>query len=361
MKFLLVLLCGLLGACEAPRPIGAWEPKYPDAGRTDIDALGDDTDDEKATDDDDLAGQTDDDEKAPTPGKDATVKPPMDAGTPAPATGPYGRLPGKYLMRMDSYTEVDATEGSNRLHVQNRVSNLVFVTLRVDEDGNLVGDEKLCDQTYTVTCLQGCNYWNTKLDPVAQKNFVQNVTATRAYTLEDGVLKGGESTMLLGFKADEATSSTKLPTSLSDGSLWKLDGSDPKRVGLRTIIDAELKTSGAFPITAKFACNLVTVQRVTGSFTFSGIETSDKDAIAAAFRPFESTELSGLNTLDAVAGSTSASSTRSFCSIETFSGKSPTKETNAVKFKRADDLSGCPTGAEFEKMFPGSVSPPTFK
>lgn len=366
MKFLLVLLCGLLGACDAPRPLGAWDPKYPDAGTQEANTGDFGDDDETGTDEDAPVGQADDEDKPVSPGKDAAVKPDMDSGKPVDipdSKGPFGRLPGKYLMRMDSYTSVDATQGSNRFHVDNRVSNLMFVTLTVDDEGRLIGDEKLCDQTYTHLCGEGCDSWITLLDKNLAKNFFPKAKVQREYTLDGETLTATPATMLLGFDDPEPSPSTPLPTSTTAPNLWQLDGANSAastRVGLRTQITAKLKTSGAFPVRADFICTVVQVQSLTSSFTFEGVETANGEALTKVYRPI-STDASRADTIYAMSGANSSSLTKDLCTTAKFREQTANNELNAVILKRADDLSGCPLTEDFEKLLPGLASRPSFK
>jgi len=372
MKFLLVLLCGLLGACDAPRPYGSWEPKYPDAGPDESMSngdFGDDTNDATGTDEDDPAGQTDDQSKPAGGSKDGGVKPSMDAGkpvtVPVDSKGPFGRLPGKYLMRMDSYTTVDATQGSNRLHVENRVSNLLFVTLTVNDEGKLIGEEKLCDQTYTHVCGVGCEEWTTTLDTALVKSFFPNVKVQREYQLDGETLTATPATMLLGFDGDDPSPATPLPKATSDSNIWKLDPAsntspNPNRVGLRTQIMASLKTSGAFPVKADFACTVVTVQSLTSSFKIGGVAPLDSEALTKVYRAIETDE-SHIDTIFAQAGANSSTLTRDLCTTAKFREQTANNELNALIMKRADELSGCPLTADFEKLLPGAATRPSLK
>lgn len=373
MKFLLVLLCGLLGACDAPRPEGAWTPKYPDAGLNEAsnDFDGEDNDDE---DDDSVANDAvDTDEEgadvvASRP--DGGPKPTIDAGGTimVDPKSPFNKIVGRYLMRLDSYSTVDTVDGSNKLHVENRVSNLMFVTL-TDVDGKLMSDERMCDQTYQNVCGQGCNSWTTTLDELVRKKRFPNAKVQREYKIEGDTLTAEEATLPLGFDAAGPNAATPLPSSITDAKVWRLEGSDvaspnPKRVGMRTRILAQLKTSGALPVMANFDCTVVTVQRLTTSFTIEGIDLGDRQTLeggeaAGTVYYLLNTDNAKLETIDATPASSSSSLTKNLCTIAQFKNQNPVEPLDVVSFKRVDDLAGCPTtGKEFEDLFQGSVNRP---
>jgi hypothetical protein len=267
------------------------------------------------------------------------------------------------------YSTADTTKGSDRLTVDNRVSNLMSVTLSV-LDGKLVSEEKLCDQTYLHQCRAGCKEWKTTLDVALQKSFFPKAIVHREYKIvggtqgADGILTAPEVTLPLGFDADNPTPTTPLPTSPSDSSVWKLSGasnSDPNRVGVRTSLSATLTQGVA---TAPFKCTVVTVQSLVTSFTIEGIDLSNGNALvgdlpAGSYHALEASK-SNAQPILVVKPQDGSSLTSQYCTLANFKGEASMNEVNVVKFKRVDDLADCPTG-DWEAIFPGSPGPPTLK
>jgi hypothetical protein len=262
---------------------------------------------------------------------------------------------------MDSYSSVDATQGSNKFHVDNRVSNLMLFNLRVDGE-KLIADEKMCDQVYQHLCGPGCGSWVTVLDKALRTSFFPETTIEREYRLDGDTLLATEATMPLGFSAEGASPTTPLPTSASDPKVWKLDGvaasnPDPNRVGVLAQIQAKLKTSGAFQQEFPFNCTVSTVQRLTTSFSFEGIDLTNREALTGVYRKVDS-DKSKLNTLLTQLVKPTSTFTQDLCTKEKFEAQTAPDEVTGIIFMRADNLPGCPLTKEFEDMFPGLASRP---
>jgi len=346
MKFLVGLLFVSLAACDAMRPVGAYTPE---AGKpvTDRTELPDaDSGEPEVDDDEDDVGN---DEDVTDDNVDGPDQPPdkPDASVPDP-TGPFANLVDSYLMRIDQYSTASATEGSNTLTVHNRVSNLMFTKLS-DDNGKLVSKEQLCFQTYAHECVAGCassNGWTTTLDPGLDKIFGQKAAIERKYEVEDGVLIAPMAYMALGFDTDGAPSaSTKLPTSKSDASLWKI--SDGK-VALRTHLQAQLK-SGV--VQARLSCFVTTVQLQGMGFRVDDI--SGSEPLVKKDIPLDVTG-SDLLTLSAEDDQSNLT-VQKYCTVEQFqerAGDAAPKQANFVRFLRTN-TANCPTSAaDFEKRFP---------
>lgn len=318
-----------LTACSVERPPGSYEPEQDDAS--------DDDDETSPFERDDAGSRRDGRIPLPEAGKprpDARVDAGSaeDGGQLVEVKGPLDKLAGRYLMRLDLYSRVTST-GTPSLSLNNRMSNLFVVDVRVEDD-RLVATEMLCEQTYAHQCLSSsCKSWVTRVSPaVVDEFFTPDRAIERTYNLDEetGKLTGEKKTLSLGF--DEQSGKTALPTQPSDTRVWK--------VGSGSGVYTEFEASVSVPVvgTQTVRCQVSNVQRIETEF--SAMLSQDEPT------------LEGVNIQVDISGTTAnvihATGTPSTqCTPAKLQEQAPEDETATLKFKRFDG-DGCPTAGEFD-------------
>ncbi|MDB4972114.1 MAG: hypothetical protein JWN48_455 [Myxococcaceae bacterium] len=325
----------LLGACEMERPAGAFTPDggREDDGFTDMksDTAGDEPDDPEP---DAASGDPD----QPTP-EGGTVQP----------SGPFAAVTGKYLVRMDNYSTAEAVQNGVTLQVKNRISNLYYVS--IDEvDGQLVGHEKLCGQTYWNSCTKGCSRpdaWTVTLDTRVPKFFADYQIVDRKYNVDaQGNLTAELSAITLGFNppdGETASVMTALPSSTSDARVWHLVApTDDSVVGLRARIRATLL--GPAGLQVALDCTVSGVQVYATSFQ-GQVDLASKSALSDKSFRLDTTGSSGASI---------AFSSGMYCTQENLDGTMPSDQVSVISFKSTTGVN-CPP--DFDSRFPGSTTP----
>ena len=337
------LLCVL--ACEVTRPYGSFEPELRDAGEP------------GGFDDEDGGAEEKPAGPAKIPGRDGGARPsgsamrdggaasgdppdsPNEPGPPAPPPdSPLASYVGTYLMRMDMFSQVESKVVTTTLRLKNRVSNLLLAEVRVEGD-RLISQETLCHQTYTHNCESGCtDGWRTTPDAKLPAFFPHASTA-RAYVLDGSTLRAEQAVVALGFDDDEVSASTSVPTELSDARLWKLEPSDPKRVGLRTRLQTQVSV-------ARFDCVVSAVQLFATSF---------EGAVGEAASPLEGVSFALATPAMPGASLAAEGEPSSYCNQKTLgeqaaSGGKPGEQL--VRFSKIESRDTCPDVAMFEQALP---------
>jgi hypothetical protein len=333
-----------LAACTAPRPGDAYAPNYAatcdpkfddcrDAGeQSNEPPLGDDAGDDVIVDPESDAGEL--------PGDpDATVDP----------SNPRAALQGNYLVRMDYYSTATATQGVTTLKVANRVSNLFFVTLALDEAGQLKASEHLCFQNYFHKCLTtaSCKDWETKVD-TALPPFFQRRHQERLITLDDAGNLSTEQTLLPVGYDDENPNVSTIPSADALGTIWRLSDTDPNEIGVFTRITATL-SSGL--VNVSFKCKVASAQLF--GVKFSGkLPKVDVASLIGLTMPID-TAGSGVKAVYAEPVD-SASDPAQACNLDYLESHQPdAPEQGFVRFKKAGSFTDCPASdTAFDQAFP---------
>ena len=356
MKSLLWIPLSCVLACEVTRPYGSFEPVVRDAGGPsgfDDDDAGDDDDD----DDEAAAGP------APIPGRDGATrptpagmrdggtgpgeepdepKPGNEPGPPAPPpNSPLAPYVGTYLMRMDMFSQVESKVLTTTLRVKNRVSNLLLAEVRVEGD-RLISQETLCHQTYAHNCESGCaDGWRTTPDAKLSA-FLPRASTGRAYVVDGSMLRAEQAVIALGFDDDDVSSSTSVPTDLNDARLWKLEPSDPKRVGLRTRLQTQVSV-------ARFDCVVSAVQLF--ATTFEG-------AVGEAASPLEGVSFNLATPPMPAASLAAEGEPSSYCNQKTLGEQASAGGKDGaqlVRFSKTGSRDTCPDVAMFEQALPAQA------
>jgi hypothetical protein len=246
-------MCGLAASCDVPRPPGAYDPIY-DAGDHQRGANFDSADASQLKID---AGQ-----------ELFTGSGTGDSGVRAPSLdSKFADIVGAYLMRIDDFSSASTTVtnalASVEISLKSRVSYLGVAFLSVDPSGRLVSRERLCHQTYALTCTEGCvsGQTVTKVYSGADKLFITVPPTTRNLTLSDsGQLTATSSSLFAGF---DATSDASLPASNTDARVWD---SDPDLAGKEGLFIDSVLVASTLGVTRTAECQLSTVQELKSSW-----------------------------------------------------------------------------------------------
>ena len=339
------LVCVL--ACEVTRPYGSFEPEVRDAS-----GPGGFDDDEAGGGDEDMPPEG----PAKIPVRDGGARPagngmrdsggggsqPPPANEPGPPApppdSPLAAYAGTYLMRMDMFSQVESKVLTTTLRLKNHVSNLLLADVRVEGD-RLISQETLCHQTYTHNCESGCSDgWRTTPDAKLPA-FFTHANTERAYVVDGSMLRAEQAVVALGFDDPPVSADTSVPTDLSDSRLWKLEPSDPKRVGLRTRLQTQVSI-------AKFDCVVSAVQLF--ATTFEG-------AVGEASSPLEGVSFNLATPAMPGASLAAEGEPASYCNQKTLgeqaaSGGKPGEQL--VRFRKIESRTTCPDVAMFEQALP---------
>lgn len=270
---------------------------------------------------------------------DASVKIPRRDGSTnqSSSSSPLFPYTGMYLMRMDMSSTSETNLLATTVRVTSHASHLVLAEVRIEDD-QLVSHETLCHQTFANEC-EGCSDggWRVTPDDNLAK-FFPRASASRVLAIGDGELTGDLAVMAVGFDDRNVSERTKLPASLDDDRLWKLDPQDPERVGLRTRLQTRV-------LLAKLDC-VVTAAQLFAS-RFAGPLGEDPES------PLEGTAFS-LDTAETQGRALEVGGQPPiYCTEQLLAMQAPAEpSTQVVRFKRTDITDSCPPVSVFDEALP---------